>query len=181
MTMKRLKTLLENTKPAAILLVGLVGLLLLFLSGRQTDREKPSPCSEDRLAAYTEETEARLASILGGIAGAGKTKVMIEFESSFESVYANNARLEENTGASVSAISSGGRTTQKEIVLAGGASQGEEPILLKELCPKVKGILVVCEGGADAGTREAIRQAAAQLFHISASKVCVVAGDPAHY
>ena len=52
----------------------------------------------------------------------------------------------------------------------------EAPVLLKELCPRVKGVLVVCEGGNSESVCVDIKNAVTSLFGISETKVCVTAG-----
>ncbi len=162
-------------KPVLLVLALLFGIALIIIpadNAKKTSEEYETD-GYAKLGAYTADIETRLEEIIGGIAGAGTTRVMVSFESSFESVYANNAKIQENGTESVSASA---KSSEKQIVLAGDRMGAEAPVLLKELCPRVKGVLVVCEGGSIESVCMSIKSAVTALFGISETKVCVTAG-----
>lgn len=165
----------ENTKPILLIVVLFVIVFLLLFTKNEKNEKSSDNYTDDykKLCDYTERAQGELEEIIGTITGAGTSRVMLTFESSFESVYANNAKLLEDVE---SGTFPGSKTSEKEIVLAGDRINGETPILLKEICPRVKGVLVVCEGGDDIGVCEQIKNAVSALFGISASKVCVTSG-----
>lgn len=147
----------RNIKPILLITALLTGILLVAMSEKTDIAENENGQNYDeysKLDVYTADTEKRLESIISRVSGAGQAKVMISFESSFESVYANNAKLEENTAKDVMQSA---KTTEKQMVLASDKANGETPILLKELCPRVKGVLVVCSGGDNAKVREEVK------------------------
>ncbi len=159
-------------KPLLFAVAVLIGIMLIYFSDHGTEtKEKRSGENLTELESYGENLERKLSETVSGIDGAGKATVMITFESSFEKVYASNARVEENTGNA-----NGGRSTEKKIALAGTDSYGESPVLLKELCPKVRGVVVVCKGADNPETEKKIRDAAASLFGISELRVYVAKG-----
>ena len=51
-------------------------------------------------------------------------------------------------------------------------------MLVKKLCPKVKGVLVVCRGGNDAVVKEKITDAASALFGVPKGRVEVIGKEP---
>jgi stage III sporulation protein AG len=53
--------------------------------------------------------------------------------------------------------------------------QGDKPLLLTEIAPRVKGVVVVCEGGGNAMVIDTVTEALATALNISKSQVCVVA------
>ena len=151
------------------------GVILALVSDVITQDEPKIENNDNSLNSYTADLENRLESILSEIGGAGEAHVMVTFESSFESVYASNAKLEEDT----SAVSSGVKNTEKEIALVGNKSGGEEPVLLKSLCPRVKGVMVVCCGAESEKVVKSIKSAVSTLLGINETKVSVVAGNGA--
>ena len=163
----------RNIKTILLVAAVVVGVLIICFSDGSDIKNSNKSENVTELEQYADNLEKRLTSVIGEIEGAGKTKVMITFESSFEKVYANNARLEENGNADNSL----GKSTEKEIVLAGRGTSGETPVLLKELCPKVKGVVVVCEGARDINVESKIKEAITSLFGISELKVCVTKGN----
>ncbi len=166
--------ILKGRKQLLMLVAILIGVVLVSFSPGNNEEDIPySADSFVTLDTYTKDTEKRLEETISKISGAGETKVMMTFESSFESVYASDARLEENPGN----ISASAKTTEKQLVLANDRISGEAPILLKELCPKVKGVLVVCSGGEDLQVQKKIKEAVSALLSISETKIYVSAGE----
>ena len=51
----------------------------------------------------------------------------------------------------------------------------EQAVLQKQVMPKIRGVLVVCDGGDDALTREKITKAVSSVLNISSGKVFVTA------
>lgn len=157
----------RNLKPILLILAAVVGVLIIcFSDGGEDTNKTDSYGNLTELELYAESLEKRLEAVVEAIDGAGDAKVMITLESSFEKIYANNARLEEKGGEA-------GKTTEKEIVLAGTGASIEEPILLKEMCPKVKGVVVVCSGAGESNVERKIKDAAIALFGVSELKVYV--------
>ena len=163
----------NNTKIILLVIVAVIGVMIICFSDSLKTNSNSAGKNPTELEQYTENLEERLTSVIRGIDGAGETKVMITFESTFEKVYANNARLEESGSGENSNL---GKSSEKEIVLAGRGTSGEAPVLLKELCPKVKGVVVVCEGAKNANVEAKIKEAVTSLFGISELKVCVTKG-----
>lgn len=157
----------RNLKPLLLVAAVVAGILIICFSDSSDNTEKTNSYGNlTELEMYAESLEKRLVQIVEAIDGAGDAEVMITLESSFEKIYANNARLEEKGGEA-------GKTTEKEIVLAGTGASIEEPILLKEMCPKVKGVVVVCNGAGKHNVERKIKDAAIALFGISELKVYV--------
>ncbi len=175
---ERIRSIFEKCpKGLLIMLPALLGILLLCGTGKyEKHAETTGEVSNDlpqelSLEAYTRLTEEKLTSVVGAMQGVTEPHVMVSFESSFENVYANNAKLLE--GPSGLSGDVGTKTSEKQMVLAGNKASGEEPVLLKQMCPKVRGVLVVCGGGDNENTKKRITEAASALFGISEDKIFV--------
>ena len=167
------ETVTKKIVPLIFAVCIVAGILMIFLS--ESDKAKTENTERSgELETYSEMLEKKLEDVLSAIRGMEYAKVMITFESSFEKIYANNARYEENAG--ISDISTG-KTTEKEIVLAGAGAEGKQPILLKELCPRVKGVAVIYGGNIDKETEEKVKNAVAVLFGISEFRVSLINGN----
>ncbi len=164
-----LKGLIDG-KNAVMLAVLAVGLTLLFMSNDGAEKVGTEYTGADELSSYAEKLEENLAKIISDIDGTGKASVMITFDSSFENIYAYNAGIKGGTASDT-------RTSEKELVLVGGSRNPESPVLVKKLCPKVKGVLVVCRGGNDAVVKEKIADAASALFGVPKGRVEVIGGE----
>lgn len=168
----------KNLKPVLLILAVVFGILLIYLSDSTAeDGEATAGTSFAELDLYARNLEKKLEGIIEHIDGVGDAAVMITLKSSFEKVYASDARVQEN-GADLNAFA--GKTTEKQMVLAGSGTSGEAPVLLKELCPRVEGVAVICSGASDENIERKIKDAAVSLFGISELKVYVARGNHAN-
>lgn len=157
----------NNVTPAAITVSG----------------EKQAPV--DQTAAETikrtdveskSEMEENLRSILSQINGAGKVDVMITFVSGNESVPAVDVTTSQNTTQEKD--KEGGardiKENNKENSIVYEESQGvKKPFVVKEILPKVKGVVIVAEGAGDAEVRSNLTKAAQALLEVAAHKIQV--------
>ncbi len=157
----------QKKSVTAVLILGCAGMLIIFLS-EFLSTEPKSGINENSGVAfdnseYVKEFEARLESKISKIKGAGKTSVMLTFASSKEVLYAENFTEEKDDTQ---------MGKESEIVIIEGEN-GEEPIILKSEEAKIRGVLVICEGGDNASVREKIIEALCALLDIPSNKVSV--------
>ena len=141
------------------------GLILIFISA--LPEGKNNNTVKTRLDAYVEATEARLCKTISEIEGAGKTEVFITTSNTFETVYASNASVGETAS---------GKTTEKSLAYAGSSSYTSSPVVVKELCPDIKGVLIVCEGGNDKDIKDEITKSVSIALGISQTKIHLTGG-----
>lgn len=151
----------------------LLGLFLIFAAGMRGTHlsERNKTGSENPLDDYIKDMEERLCETVSHIKGAGSTRVFITVENSFETVYASNAKLDESGDDTKST-----KTTQKELAYMTSKTDGEAPVVIKQICPKLCGVLVVCEGGERADVRDEITKAVSTAVGISKNKIYVSGG-----
>lgn len=164
------KKLFKDGKTLALLITVSAALLFLLLaptSNIGTEGED----AEIGLFDYTRELEQNLSRVISKIEGAGKTQVFVTLENGFESVYASDASVYETT-------SSGSVDTksEKQLVLTGTGSVGQSPVVVKKISPKIKGVVIVCDGGGNEYVRQRITELAATAFNIQKSKIYVTGG-----
>lgn len=180
------KKLIEN---AAI--VAIIGIIIIIagsaiLGGGKNDddaieRQYTGNSGEASRKNTTDmnQTEERLKSILSQVQGVGKVDVMITYETTSENVPAydtkkNRNRTEEKDG------DGGTRSIEQEeydsmLAYEESATGGEKtPVILKELEPKVRGVLVVAEGAENISVRERICNAVSVVLDIPMHKVEVI-------
>lgn len=148
------------------LLLGGVGILLIGLSEVLPRREKTTADVADTVALTPAQVEAaleeRIGALLASVEGVGECRVMVTLESTAQAVYA----------ASTAADGSG---TSSQEVLVVATDEGPAGLLLTTLQPAVRGVAVVCAGGADPAVCRRVVQVVSTAFHISERRVCVVA------
>lgn len=159
-----------------LMVAGIAGLLLIFLSeflpsSGETSAAAGSMTSEE----FTATLEERLTEIVGNIDGAGKNRVMVTLENGVQYVYATEQRVNSNrvedTGDASSRLSQQDDTEESVIVV--DAADGREGLLVTELEPVVKGVVVVCEGGDREEVRENVAEAVMTALNITSRRVYV--------
>jgi stage III sporulation protein AG len=162
----------KGTKVAVAL--GIIGVILILLSEWIPEKSTDiSAKTVKTVEACREETEKALTALLQKMEGVGKCDVFVAFENGVEYVYAteqkeNSDYAEEKNGEKVSKR----EDVQENIIIVDGVD-GKQGLLLTEIQPKVKGVVVVCEGGGNAQTAQRVTDAVTTALNISARRVYV--------
>ena len=149
-------------KYRAVGLVLLAGLLLLLLpTGKSSGQERQT--SDDTQLYSLEETERRMAQLLGRMSGVGRVQVMLSLKTGPTLQLAQDMDLEQEEGS----------LRQRSQVLLDGGDR-EETVVTRTAYPTYRGALVVCQGGDQADVRLAVTEAVAALTGLSTEKITVV-------
>ena len=111
-----------------------------------------------------ENTEQKLAEILSNVKGVGEVRVMIEYSEGKESIIAENRKSENNSQSENTQ-----NKNESEI-----AFSNNNPVVLKEIYPKVKGVIVVAQGGDNVEIKNQIISAVMSLLDLDANKIEVL-------
>lgn len=184
------KKLIENT--VIVIIIGMIILIagssLLSKSNTNTNKtsdNKPSGENVEVLSKNTEKSikddlEIRLETILSKIEGVGKVDVMVTYVSGKELVPAYNTRSEENN--TVEKDNQGGtrniKESNKEENIVFEEEQGvKKPIIIKDVEPVIKGVIVVAEGASNPSVHEKILKAVQVLMDVPIHKIQVFERD----
>jgi len=126
--------------------------------------------------AYEAELEARLASLLGQIEGAGTVQVMVTVSRSSELILQSDTSREESVIQETDA-QGGSRDNmelreEKQTVLVGDSGIGQ-PYVVGQIMPQVEGVVVACEGGDRPTVQAEISAAVQALFDLAPHKIKV--------
>lgn len=144
---------IKHIEVIVVLVFAAMAALVVFGFGGAT--EEGSQTSD--LQQYGKDLEARMASVLGQIEGAGKVSVLLWFESGSEIVPAYSEDVTDN----------GTTTTEKKtLVLVGG-----KPVVLTEITPKVGGVVIVAEGADNVKVKLELLKAVNALLKVDAADV----------
>ncbi|MEG2406974.1 MAG: hypothetical protein RSB05_07875 [Clostridiales bacterium] len=173
---KTITDLLKGEKAARyIIIMGIVGIALVMFSdfGAKKKEEVPEIAQTHE---YVKTVEANLQSILEKTKGVGKASVMITLEGGQQYIYAQNEKQNTNEVEDMEdgKIKKSQKTSDGEntFVFANTGSGGK-PIKITELLPKVKGVLVVCEGGGSSVIKACITEAVSTALGIGYSQIYV--------
>lgn len=142
-------------------------ILLIYISSLFGDtRQQTSTQSITSISSYSNFLENKLSNVLSQIEGAGNVSTMITFESGTEYIYATNEETKTNTNTSSNSTTTTSTTT----------STPNEDLLVKEVLPKISGVVVVASGAKDTKVKLEIVKAVQAVLEVPISKIEVLIG-----
>lgn len=151
--------------------------LLVILSNLQKDDtqqiEKESFTFENTydVEEYTAKMEEKLCSILEGIDGVGNVEVMLTLDRGSEYVLAQDSKSQKSTSMNEERLSREEDIESRPLIIKG--SKGDEAVLLKQVEPKARGVVIVCDGGDIPIVRETVSSSVKALLEIPSNKIYV--------
>ena len=142
------------------------------------DAEPAEGLAAGGLAGYEERLEQRLADILSCVENAGRVRVLLKLSYGKELVVAEDVRTEQS--AMNETDNEGGSRETNETAQDGQtvrlrqADGSELPLVLKEIEPRVEGVLIIAEGGNDIFVKDALIRAAYTVLGVEPHKVQVL-------
>lgn len=167
----------------------MAGILFIFLGGLGKDKKYTGSLNPkenaivDRqtlilLDKKKEEMAKDLAKILSHIKGIGRVEVELTLDTGPIQIYEFNRSeevqiLEEKDGDG-GERSQKHKTWQEQVAVFRDAGGQERPMLIKELQPIVRGVLIVAEGADNVGLKADLARAASRVLGIPIHKVMVL-------
>ena len=157
---EKLRDILKKYRFAA--LVALAGVVLMLLPGKKDSMPDAETAEGETFSL--EETERRMAEVLGAMDGVGRVQVMLTLRSG------ETLSLAEDSSAT---LGSGGDVRQDSQVLTVNRGSGkQEVVVTQRLYPTYQGAVVVCQGAGDSRLR--VMETVAVLTGLSSDKISVV-------
>ncbi len=171
----------KNNK-IAIGLVVLAVLLVLMLNINNTSGISKTTSASTTFNAleyvsskkYVENLEVKLVQVLSQIKGAGNVSVMITLESGPELKIATSVDERKNTTTSNSTTTTSVTVVENPIIITQNGQSS--PLVLMEIMPVIKGVVVVAEGANNTRTKLELLEAVQALLKISNQNIQIYAG-----
>jgi len=184
----------KNIKKSDWLVLALIGAILLVIVLPESDSKKQNGqdtintnaagssnrtenTAQNDMAEYTSYLEEKLEEVLREIEGVGKVRVMLTLSDKGEAIVEKDTKDVSNsvkeTGTNGESKDTFEREIQSETIRVEDET-GTYPYVAKTVLPTIEGILVVAEGGGNAGVAAQISKAVLALFPIEAHKIIVV-------
>jgi len=157
-----------------ILLVILLLVIIVPVPQKEDEKILDVELQEEVMIREKSTIEEQLKDILEKISGVGRVEVLITYEDHGRVVVEKDESISEELIEE--ADSNGGtRTTttsrnERETVYG----SAETPYVVQEFSPKVKGILVVAEGGGNVSVKKQIQETIEALFGLDAHKISIM-------
>lgn len=159
---EKLRDILKKYRFAA--LVALAGVVLMLLPGEKDGAAEKETAEGESFSL--EETERRMAEMLGAMDGVGRVQVMLTLRSG------ETLSLAEDSSAT---LGRGGDVRQDSQVLTVNRGSGrQEVVVTQRLYPTYQGAVVVCQGAGDSRVRLRVMETVAVLTGLSSDKISVV-------
>jgi stage III sporulation protein AG len=167
--------------------LGLLGIGLLLVGGivdHQAIDPKPKIPSEaitnsaPTNRSYEDVVEGKLAHILSQVKGAGTVDVDITWEDSSTQEHAKNVTKESKTiqeKDTTGGVRSTTETKESTQILVGKENGIDRPVIVREIKPVVKGVLVIAEGAYDSNVKANLTRAVESGLGIPSYKITVLA------
>lgn len=127
---------------------------------------------------YEEALEGKLSTILTKVKGAGNVVVNITLENSSMQEHAKN-RVKESKVVQEKDTSGGIRTTtetkESEQILVGKENGADHPVVVQEIKPIIKGVLVIADGAYDSTVKANLTKAVEAGLGVPPYKITVLA------
>ena len=155
-------------------IAGLAGIVLIFCSDFFGGREKEDTFAEvSESETYTVEEYRQglcdeLGNMLASIEGVGRTKIMLTIDGTVRNIYATDNDIQQRE------TSSDKQSNEKQSCIVIRQNDGSEKALtIGQLMPKIKGVLVVCEGGDKEEVCIKVTEAVSAALDVTKSHICV--------
>ena len=191
MTEKKDKKILANLAVAFAVGIALMIGGNLFLSEKtggkppalpDTDAQPQTPQTANAAGiqlSYEQQLEKRLEAVYESVEGAGKVTVMLTLAYGREIVVAEDVTRQESftketDGHGVSREQHSESAQSTKIIVPGQGGSAGQPLILKEIEPKVEGVIIVAQGGDNIHVRDALVRATQTVLGVEPHKVQVL-------
>lgn len=150
----------KNIKGIGLIAIGVIAGIVLIIIGSMNSKQPDLKPAEEPLInlseTYTEKLEIKLRELIESIDGVSNAKVMLTLDSGSEYIYAQN-----------------NSENKREYVIISEADKSETLTLVKEINPKIRGVVVVCQGGNNPVVQSQIINLLSTLFNLPSNRVYV--------
>ena len=158
---EKLRDILKKYRFAA--LVALAGVVLMLLPGKKDSMPDAETAEGETFSL--EETERRMAQLLGRMSGVGRVQVMLTLKTGPTLQLAQDMDLEQEEGS---------LRQRSQPVTVNRGSGWQEALVTRQDYPVYQGAVVVCQGAGSSAVRLAVTEAVAALTGLSTEKITVV-------
>lgn len=175
---EKIKSVIKN--PKILVIVGLGGILLIFLSSLFTSKPKATADESSLQPTYTAEQycqmlENDIKDIVSGITGDKSPTVVITLESGIKYSYAS-ADETDTSSSTGSTNDQSSQSKKQSYITVKTADGGEQALIVAEIMPEIRGVAIICNGGNNQAVAEKIKNAVISALNITSKRVYISGG-----
>lgn len=174
--------------PIRFLILGVVGVFLLIIGGvydssagkpKAVQQSSESTVNTPKVPArdFEDLEEAKLSNLLSQIRGAGTVSVSVTYETGSTQEHAKNITKEskviqekDNNGG----VRTTTETKENEQILMSKENGADHPVMVREIKPVIKGVVVVADGAYDSTVKANLTRAVEAGLGIPSYKITVL-------
>lgn len=153
-----------------ILILGFLGIALIVGSEFFTSKQSAKPEEPKSTVDYAQVLEAKISAVVTAITGEQNPQVMVTLESSSQFVYAKENREKNSENGSEKAE----KESEEKYIIVKNADGDQEALLVTELQPEIKGVVIVSRYAGNSAVKENLINAVKTALDLASNKVCVV-------
>lgn len=158
----------------AVVILAIIIIVIWLLPTKKSIETSTQSTTTTSTEEYARSLENRLNNVLSSISGAGTVQCMITLNGEIERVlaYSNDEKNSstQNTTSNGTTNKTETSTLNKEPIIVNTGS-GNEPLVLYEIMPDIKGIVVVASGASDVRVKLDILKAVQALLNVESSQI----------
>ncbi|MCL2572889.1 MAG: hypothetical protein FWE11_10875 [Defluviitaleaceae bacterium] len=173
-----------------LVMIAAAGVLLMLWGRGERQSPEPQKPEERPVVTTTEEPqpvqltrpertlEEELEAFLSLVAGAGQVRVMVSALGDRETIFAVDST---SSNSHIQEEDAGGGTrdqrqhsTQTQTVIITDRNGIDQPLVLREIAPRVEGIVIIAQGGDDPFVRDALTRAAQAVLGVEIHMIQVL-------
>ncbi len=160
----------QNSK---VLLLGAAALAVLLLLAGVFGRSKTEESKDNGEDLNTRKAtlEKQISQLLSQMEGVGRCEVVITFENSGEIFYAADSKV--TTDQSEQDGKTDSKTSVQTEYVTVNSSGKTQLAVLKETCPEIRGVAILCDGGSSARIKTEVSDLVGTLLGLSGDKIAV--------
>ncbi len=170
----KIKLLNKLKSPKLLMIAGLTGIFLIFISSFFGTSGENEPVSDTSFSAekYCLELEKDIVDLVAEITGSKEVSVVVTLENTISYSYADTreAISSDKKGNSSAATDTELKEGYKTVKTADG---GEQALLITENMPEIRGVAIVCEGGDSEFINEKILNTVTAALNITKKRVYI--------
>lgn len=175
---EKVQAVLERFKNGKLMLIlGLAGILLIFVSSFVGKSEDAEPVLSDSFdtAAYIDELEAGVVEIVAGITGSKQVKAVITLDTDITYNYADETKLNKSNSESEKTVSTATDSEQKYIIIT-DSSGNETALLINREMPQIRGVVVVYSATETEEINAKITEALTAMLAVTSKRIYISGG-----
>ncbi len=160
-----------------------MGVIFLILSNTHISKQEANvqteisnnPASTMQSATYEDHLTQQLEETFSHMAGVGRVRVLLTLEDSGEVTVLQDLDYTRTEQEESDSSGAGRKTLEEQRQTETVRDAQDQPYVLRENVPKVRGILILAEGAESSVVRQELLQSAQALLGVSADEVHIAA------